>query len=36
MRLAILGEYGGVYMDMSIILTESLDWLLDMKNNPDI
>ncbi len=33
-KLAILGQEGGVYLDMTLIMTESLDWLLNMTSNP--
>lgn len=32
-KLAILGQEGGVYLDMTLIMTESLDWLLNLANN---
>jgi mannosyltransferase OCH1-like enzyme len=30
-RITIVKHFGGVYLDYSIMLTESLDWLLNPK-----
>lgn len=35
-RVALLGYYGGLHMDLTIVLTTDLDWLFDLKNNPDV
>ena len=35
-RIALVGHYGGVYMDISVILTTDLSWLFDLKNNSNV
>ena len=32
-RLSVLYKYGGLWMDASVLLTESLDWLLEYETN---
>lgn len=34
--MAVLGHYGGVFMDLNLVLTRDIEWLFDLKNNPDI
>ncbi len=31
-RLELLAKYGGIWMDASILITENLDWIYDIKN----
>ena len=31
-RLMALKHFGGLYIDLTVMFTESLDWLLDIKN----
>jgi mannosyltransferase OCH1-like enzyme len=31
-RLMVLKHFGGLYIDLTVMFTESLDWLLDIKN----
>ena len=35
-RVALLSHYGGLHMDLTIVLTTDLEWLFDLKNNPDV
>lgn len=35
-RIALVGHYGGLYIDMSVVFTTDPDWLFDLKNNPDV
>lgn len=32
-RCILLSEYGGIWIDSSLLLTESLDWILEKQNN---
>lgn len=36
LRLYLLKEHGGVWLDISIILKENLNWLDNLLNNPKI
>lgn len=33
-RLALLGEFGGVWIDFGTIMIKGINWVLDLKNNP--